>query len=440
MGKRKAQEAGLPPTLVAEPVEAQGVGPFAVYFPSGVEPNASSAALRWEAAKSAQQKNHFVLSAKTPDDVVNYYGSTGNAEYTSALPCRYALALVNKRTGRMEVMPAEGGRVFRMEPKVTALSYAPRGDAAGVDDDARRAANTRLVEQFGSQRRQRQLRAREAGAVKSEHVSAGAAVLGLIAEAGAGAMQTKEEIIQASLAQRNIPPHHPEATTAEEAYREDEIVPASVRDALEITKLFPAENKPEYREQLDKSGQFGAGYVLSRLPVLQAKDKATREARARMLALLGHLLKLHAKFGSMRSRGGLEDLAQQTKMHPSVLEGLTELFYTREQQGDGAKFVLSSSQKDLMVAYIMVLAVRAEPECVLEAETLERLAAEVKMKPGDMAARYKELGCVDMSVSALAPDGTKKRSHKIVLMPHSAEGKALADYFPSLKLGGKKRR
>lgn len=41
-------------------------------------------------------------------------------------PNRFALALVNKRTGRMQLMPAEGGKVFRLEPKVTALSYAPR--------------------------------------------------------------------------------------------------------------------------------------------------------------------------------------------------------------------------------------------------------------------------------------------------------------------------
>ena len=108
-------------------------------------------------------------------------------------PClthpRYALGLVNKKTGKLQVMPVEGGRVFRLEPKVTALNYGPRGEAAALPEAERRAANMRLVEQFGSQRRQRQLRQRESGAVKSEHVSAGAAVLGLIAAAGAGATQ-----------------------------------------------------------------------------------------------------------------------------------------------------------------------------------------------------------------------------------------------------------
>lgn len=33
----------------------------------------------------------------------------------------------------------------------------------------------------------------------------------------------------------------------------------SIRDGLEITKLFPAENKPEYREQLKADGRVSLG-------------------------------------------------------------------------------------------------------------------------------------------------------------------------------------
>lgn len=65
----------------------------------------------------------------------------------------------------------------------------------------------------------------------------------------------QEDVVAAALAQRNIPPHHPEATTPEEAYRSDELVPPMVADALEVRKLFPATNKPDYREQLRSSGQ-----------------------------------------------------------------------------------------------------------------------------------------------------------------------------------------
>ena len=36
------------------------------------------------------------------------------------------------------------------------------------------------------------------------------------------------------------------------------VLQLSIRDGLEITKLFPAENKPEYREQLNSSGMVSA--------------------------------------------------------------------------------------------------------------------------------------------------------------------------------------
>ena len=72
----------------------------------------------------------------------------------------------------------------------------------------------------------------------------------------------QEEVVAAALAQRNIPPHNPAATTAEEAYPVDGLVPPAVRDSLEIRRLFPACDKPDYRETLKTSGQVAAAKPL----------------------------------------------------------------------------------------------------------------------------------------------------------------------------------
>lgn len=48
-------------------------------------------------------------------------------------------------------MPAEGGRILRLEPRVRGQSYGPRGAATEVEQGALRDANMRLVEEFGSQ-------------------------------------------------------------------------------------------------------------------------------------------------------------------------------------------------------------------------------------------------------------------------------------------------
>ena len=154
---------------------------------------------------------------------------------------RYALGLFSRSAGRLTVMPAEGGRILRLEPRIRGEAYGPRATTTVIEPGQLREANMRLVEEFGSQvgfdvlqraqrdaarcgcqrcagpgsprpvapafaapltrplhpllpdpqRRKRQLKAREAGKVEAGHVSAGAAVLGLISSAGAAAGQTK---------------------------------------------------------------------------------------------------------------------------------------------------------------------------------------------------------------------------------------------------------
>ena len=68
--------------------------------------------------------------------------------------------------------------------------------------------------------------------------------------------------------------------------------------------------------------------------------------------------------------------------------------------------MLSKDRRSLMLAYILVLAVRVEPGAVLEAPALEGLADELKMRPADLAARYRELGCVDTSSTTVGAGGS----------------------------------
>jgi DNA-directed RNA polymerase I subunit RPA49 len=358
---------------------------------------------------------------------------------------RYALGVFDRSDGSLKVAPVQGNRVLRMEPRARDLDYSasaaispgPTGEKSAADIQARRERNARLVEEFGSQRRKRQLAAAKSAQVEAAQVSGGEAVLGMIASAGAD-LTTRDAMIAASLANnRNIPTHHPEAITAEEAYRLDEIVPQSVADALEIRKLFPAQNKPEYREELLKAKVFGEGYVLSRLSALDTPDVAIREGRAQCLVLLGHLLKIINGPGGgnairVKHDESIANAADRLRMESTVLEGILDLFYSHESSEFGDRYILSKEKRTLMVGWMLILAIRAEPQCVLEPGSFAALATELKMRGGDVGAQYRELGCVTMRVNGLG-GGTK-----VTLMPHSSEEKTLANYFPGLKLGGKK--
>ena len=330
-----------------------------------------------------------------------------------------------------------------MEPRARNLQYQATAPTVPTDTEilARRERNARLVQEFGSQRRKRQLSAAKSAQVDASQLSDGAGLLGFIA-AASPAIKSREAAIAASLSLRNIPPHNRDARTAEEAYRHDQIIPASLGHALDVNKLFSADKKEEYKNQLRQDKKFGEGYVLSRLQVLTTADKRAREERASCLALLGYLLKMVTTKGSVRVKTTVSAEANHMKMPESVLEAILELFYTREGGvgggggggGGEVRYVLSKEKKNLMLGWILVLAIRAEPQCVLEPANYAALVTELRMKATDVGALYRELGCVTVRVRGEG-GGTK-----VSLMPPSSDGeKTLADYFPGLKLGGKKR-
>ncbi len=65
MGKRKAEEAGLPARIEQQPASTSGAGPFVVYFPSRFEPNSGDTACEWHAYAHSERRNQYQLVART---------------------------------------------------------------------------------------------------------------------------------------------------------------------------------------------------------------------------------------------------------------------------------------------------------------------------------------------------------------------------------------
>lgn len=440
MVKRKASDLSHLESIDQQAASTSGTGPFVVYFPSGFDPNAGDGRVEWQVYAHQQRKRQYELVART-DHNVDFVGSTLAPDYSSAPACRQALAHFDRSTGCLEVMPVEAGAVMRMEPRAHSLEYGAATTATGVGDTEKRDHTMRLVEEFGSQRRRRQLVARREGAVQASAVSAGATVMGMIAQQGRDMLSKEEVIAQSLAAARNVPPHHPEATAAGEAYRLVEVVPPTVLAALESHRLAQAAHSAEFRHALAESGQFGSGYVLSRVAeaVRSAPEVGVQESRCASLALAGHLLKLYGKRGVLSARGGVEELAESNHMAPGVLEGVLALFYNREEEEgrEGVKYLLTKQRRDLMLSYILVLALMAEQASVLEPDAFCGLAAELRVRPNELAERFRELGCMTFPTTILE-GGTRIRTFKVSLLPPAAEGKTLAQCFPPPKLGGKK--
>ena len=62
------------------------------------------------------------------------------------------------------------------------------------------------------------------------------------------------------------------------------------------------------------------------------------------------------------------------------------------------------------------------PACSATPRThrLQALAEELKTRPGDVVQRYRELGCLDVPVSATSPEGVRTKGHR-VSAPNTAE-------------------
>ena len=293
----------------------------------------------------------------------------------------------------------------------------------------------RLIQAFGSQRRKKQLLNAQAGRVDASQLTSGEAMLHLIRSTKADP-GIRAEVIKESLSHRNIPPHNSKATTADEAYPFDQIVPKIVRDALDTSLL---EKACQDNSVLSEITKVHGPYVASRVAgsTLINSSSSSHLDRTNCLVFLGYLLKFASDMGKLvirvkTEKGGIQVVAEKFHMTTSLLEGILDLFYSREDMDDGSKYILDKTKRNLMLTWCLLLAIRAEPESTLPSFAFQTLCDQLKMKPVDVAAIFRELGCL----TKRAPGG-----YIVTLLKSSLDedSKTLEDSFPPLKLGGKKR-
>lgn len=332
---------------------------------------------------------------------------------------RLMLGVFDASKGKLTLSGVRGDTVCRLEPRIHGVKYEPAPKEAPKEDEAndllalRRERNARLIEAFGSQRRKRQLANAQAGRVDASQIGGGNAIMNIIksSESAAATAGSKEEFIRRALADRNIPPHNPEATTPDAAYPFDSIVPGVIRDAIDTSFLQRAvDSGDEVPDTLSEVRRTFGSYVASRVGAssgFDAQDGAL-DSRFVSLAFLGHLIpfytnpkRLIIKIQSGPTAdgtdggGGVAGCAEGMKMAASTLEGILSLFYNRESSDgdDGpSKYVMDKRRRNLLLTWILTLAVRSEPSSVLPAHATKKLVEELRLKPAEVAAVFRELG------------------------------------------------
>jgi len=380
-------------------------------------------------------------------DCIDYVGSTTGPEYTTVQPCSYAVGVYDRATRKLQVLPIRGGRVCRMEARVRGLDYGPRAPAGSGSGAAAAPATTReerlalskrLVGSFGSTRRRRQMDAREEGIVGADKLADTGVLTKLLAERAAEASAaglTREAVLARAAAVRHLPPHHLEATNAESAYVLDEIIPAGGAASLDVDRLLKAAKSG------DASKMGLPKYVADRVFLLNDPIKAKARPRGLALSLLACLLSLFSGRPDLRidpeRAGGLDALASRMRVAPPLLRDLLELFYNHRREGNVDVYERPAAKRELLIAYVLVLAVLADGSGLL-APQFEALRAELRMSAADLVQRFREIGatCTSTSIKLEGSDGKPTRTYNVMLLQN---GKTLGESLPGIKIGPKRK-
>ncbi|KAG2482292.1 hypothetical protein HYH03_018777 [Edaphochlamys debaryana] len=399
---------------------------------------------------------------------IEYVGRSDADENAGVQPCSYALAVYRPGAAKLQLLGVAGDRLFRLDSRLPGLVYAPTG--AGAEDDegsreVRKLAAKRLVDEFGSTRRRRQLTAREAGVVAADRISGGEAVkelLGEVAAKGQGEGLTKEEVQRRAFSHRTIPPHDPSATHPSAAYPLELLLgpgpeagagagAAAAAEALlkdlNVGTMFKlAEDEEAAQEAAQKESVHP--YVLSRLPLLRQLQRSTDPAarprartRARYLALLGTLLRLQAKPVLVVKEEGLASALKELRVRSEPLaEHLLAKFYVRTSDPlRGVRYERPDALKALLLGYVLAAALVLE-EGFMDREQFEELRRGLKMDAPKLAQALQQLGAVCKATKLKV----ERDGHVLELPCYTASllrqtdptrpAKTLADCFPEIRL------
>jgi len=372
----------------------------------------------------------------------------------------------------LQVMPAGGGRVFNLETRCHALSYAaPQWDGAeDLTDYAVRAAhNDKLLKAFSSAKRQRKVAKIQAERrIDSSTLAAPDAMAETLKAATAGEMDAKQLAALAGT-RRNIPSHNPEATNPFDAFPFAMFPMHALLDRTKWKEFVKASKKPAAFKELEASGDVDP-FTLSLVPKLAepsgggtgAEEAVRQKDRAKALGALDFLLVFHGHRGVItedtgRSRsgknkqdgedGGEEEdkdkdkdnngggggtqldkprtlsWAHESKVDPLIQRAVIDEFMEEQfpEVGKGTKddpkrYARPKAMKDLVTLHLILMALRV---CGWSVD-VTALAKRLKVSVTDLTPHCKELGCKvtkttgkkseggGITKASLPLDGTKK--------------------------------
>ncbi|KAJ7153500.1 Rpa49 subunit specific to nuclear RNA polymerase I [Mycena crocata] len=376
--KRDASPArGIAFKLSSHSVAPEEVGPVLVSFPSLEAPPSTVFRCYRKKAKTTAEEGKLLVAAET--DAVEFETNEEETGHVAGAGCRYVIAVHNKRTSALTVLPTALSPHI-LSHKVKALKSIEPSAAPSATEYFQ--ARTALGETFGTKKAKAAIRARERNRVD---VSAMEGVMDFVMagiDKGAEGLMTLEEAKELADTNRVVPPFDATATEPADIYPLHGIIPEPEWKALPISAFYEAGSAQARKELLPFRG---SDWVNARIE--STMEQADKEKK-RNLKTLFYISCMMAFRRTTERKFSKEDLPAKLSSVPGpVLDSLLARF-TECPRGSTEPRTTPALQL-LLLSHIFALCLRVDNYAADHAV----ISRDLSMATEKTNMVFKSLGC-----------------------------------------------
>ncbi|TEB30416.1 Rpa49 subunit specific to nuclear RNA polymerase I [Coprinellus micaceus] len=321
-------------------------------------------------------------------DAVEFMTNEEETERASEGGCQYLVALHDRRTGKMKILP-QLKNPHLLTHTVKALKSIQ--SVSAPSKTAFREAKNALGETFGTKKAKAAIRAQE-----RNHVDIGAmtGVMDYVMESidkGAEGLMTSEEAKEFADSNRLIPTFDATATEPTDVYPLHNIVPEAEWKALSVS-AFDA--TPNEKERFALLPFRYSTYIKQHLHTITSSAQAPKAKRKNLKLLLYISGMLAFRQAVQRKDVDKEKIYEKLQPLPSIVaDGLLARF--TEQARGSTTYQSTSSTKTNLLTHIFALCLKLDNF----ATDTEVLAHDLNMKTSEINQLFKTLGCKISKIS-----------------------------------------
>ncbi|KAF7838000.1 DNA-directed RNA polymerase I subunit rpa49 [Senna tora] len=385
------------------------IPPIVGYFPSGFNPHensnnktesgSDSTAVR--VYRNTRMAKRLQLVVSPNGSPVDFVGTSYTGEAAAAQRCMYALGVFDKETQTLKVVPIAANKIFRLDPKVRGLEYSDKEETANSavseltsQQKADRAREATIM--WGTKKAKREakkIQARKQEDDRQSQKDLDNKMKNIVVNKQA--LENTEAHVT-----RNIPPYNVDATTPEEAYPLEKIIPKVEWGYLE-----------DIYDLLHKNGADFSGYptfICNRIDRLKTiQDESEKKKLCHIFSYINHLIKFKDHHSIDRSS------AKDHKI-PSILRHKFVAMFSVT----GSKR-LPPEKINLLISHVLVLTLFSDQFRT----DFKDISKDLKMSALPVRQCYENLGC------------KFSREKKVLFATLPVPLK-----FPELRVGGKRKR